>query len=312
MFVNTHGNQYLRLVTGLMGVLAELDLPLYTSRFSRKDYTLHQHIILLVLRARERKSYRDFVVWLEVCDRLKLALDLTELPHYTTLQKVAERLPPNLLEEVMSAVGISVVEEECIIGIDSTGHSLDCSSRYYCKRIERRNKHSSFLKTTLAADMKTQVLLASRLSLKLRNDILDTKPVLRKVKKQVSIAIVVADKGYDSEDNFEFIKYELKAKPVISLKYMDKSLKKTNGRLRRKLKANFPEDEYHQRSKIETIISVIKRKYGDTIHSRKQRTKKNECMFKLIAYNCHRVITLLVKTLTRGFLQSRILLFCGV
>jgi len=306
MFLNTHGNQYLRLVAGLMDVLAELDLPLYTSRFSRKDYTLHQHIILLVLRARERKSYRDFVVWLEVCDSLKLALDITELPHYTTLQKVAERLPPNLLEEVMTAVGVSVVEEDCIIGIDSTGHSLDYSSRYYCKRIERKNKHSSFLKTTLAADMKTQVLLASRLSLKLRHDILDMKPVLRKVKKQINISIVVADKGYDSEDNFEFVKYELEAKPVISLKNMDKPLKKTHGRLRRKLKENFPKDEYHQRSKIETIISVIKRKYGDTIHSRKQRTKKNECMFKLIAYNCHRVITLLVKTLTRGFLQSRV------
>lgn len=68
-------NQYLRLVKEL-GVVLKGIVPLYGSRFNRKDYTLHQHVILLVLRFRERKTYRDFVSWLEVSNEVKNALGI--------------------------------------------------------------------------------------------------------------------------------------------------------------------------------------------------------------------------------------------
>jgi len=47
-----YGNQYLKLVRDLVGWLADKGVPEYSSKFSRRDYTLHQHIVLLVLRSR--------------------------------------------------------------------------------------------------------------------------------------------------------------------------------------------------------------------------------------------------------------------
>lgn len=298
-----NGNQYLRLVDDLVGWLEDKGVPEYSGKFSRKDYTLHQHIVMLVLRSRERKTYRDFVEWLDVCYSIRLALGIDKAPHFTTLQKVAARLKPGLLERIMNFIGRLVVKDRCTAGIDTTGFSLDYSSRYYCKRIKRQDKHTNYLKVSLAGDMKTQVILGTRLRLKRRHDIVDMKSVLRKVRKHAGISIVVADRGYDSEEKFEFVKYELGARPVILLKNMDKPIDKTKGLLRRELKQDFPLETYHQRSKIETIISSVKQKYGGAIHSRKHRTKKNELYFKLIAYNCRRVMKL-TEALIRGFLQG--------
>ncbi len=304
-------NQYLRLVKDLRGVLDGV-LPLYGSRFSRKDYTLHQHVILLVLRSKERKPYRDFVEWLDICDSIKQALCIKKVPHYTTLQKVADRLRPGLLEQIMGRIGRILVKNDYIAGIDGTGFSLDYSSRHYCKRIKRRDKHRNYLKASLAGDMGSQAILSARLRLKRRHDNVDFKPMLRRI-QDTKPAVVVGDKGYDSEDNLKFVKHELKARAVISLKNMEKPLEKTKGILRRELKQDFPLEVYHQRSKVETIISVVKRKYGDTIHGRKHRTKKNELYFKLIAYNCRRVMRL-IETL-KGFYKALKLLIldniCG-
>ena len=293
------GNQYLKLVHGLGEVLADTGLPSYGSRFSRKDFTLHQHVIMLVLRSRERKPYRDFVDWLEVSTEITVLLGIEKIPHYTTLQKVSDRLPPGMLEEVMAKVAAQVVGDEIVAGIDGTGFSLDFSSRYYCRRIKRQDKHQNYLKTSIVGDMNTQVIVAAKLRLKRRHDIIDLTPLLRKTRRRTGVSAVVADKGYDSEDKMEFIEEEVGALAVISLKNKEKPLDKTTGKRRRKLKQEFPEEIYHQRSKVETIISVVKRKYGSTLHSRKHRTKKNECLLKLIAYNIHRTHTILQHLYTR-------------
>lgn len=296
-----HGNQYLRLVRELEGVLDDV-VPLYGSRFSRKDYTLHQHVILLVLRSRERKPYRDFVQWLEVSDAIRQVLGLTKIPHYTTLQKVADRLAPGVLERVMSCVGRLIVESGYVAGVDGTGFSLERGSRYYCARIKRLSKRRNFLKATIAADTESQALVAARLRLKRRHDSVDFQSTLRKI-RDTEPSVIVADKGYDSEDNLVFVERELRAKAVIPLHDRGRSPEKTTGIYRRKLHRDFPREVYHQRSKIETVISVVKRCYGDAIHSRRHRTKKNELYFRLIAYNLRR-LTVLLETLIGGFLQS--------
>jgi hypothetical protein len=278
-------------------------VPLYGSRFSRKDFTLHQHVILLVLRSVERKPYRDFVAWLEVSETVVEVLGLSKIPHYTTLQKAADRLPPGLLERLVGLVGRLLVEDDYTAAVDGTGFSLDFSSRYYCERIGRKDRHASYLKASLAGDMKSQAILACRLRLKRRHDSIDFKPVLRKI-RDTKPSTVVADRGYDSENNLRFVEQELDATGVISLRNRDKPLEKTKGELRRQLKQDFPQEVYRQRSKIETIISVIKRKYGSTIHSRKHRTKKNELHFKLIAYNCRRLINTIKTLLIKGFYKA--------
>jgi hypothetical protein len=51
---------------------------------------------------------------------------------------------------------------------------------------------------------------------------------------------------------------------------------------------------YHQRNKDETIVSVIKRLFGEHISSRHVRTQNRELSLRCIAYNMHRLTNLVI------------------
>ncbi len=65
------------------------------------------------------------------------------------------------------------------------------------------------------------------------------------------------------------------------------------------MKRRFYTRPYHQRNKNETILSVVKRMFGEHILSRSVRMQNRELFFRVIAYNMHRLTVFLV-----WFLQS--------
>jgi hypothetical protein len=72
--------------------VAQSALPLYSSIFSRKDYTQHQLFALLVLRQFFRTDYRGVVRLLHDFSDLREALYLENVPHYSTLCYAEQRL----------------------------------------------------------------------------------------------------------------------------------------------------------------------------------------------------------------------------
>ena len=61
------------------------------------------------------------------------------------------------------------------------------------------------------------------------------------------------------------------------------------------MKCGYPKVLYHQRNKNETIISVIKRLFGEHIKSRLVRTQnREELSFICVAYNMHRLTKLVI------------------
>src|SRR5262249_51209059 len=67
-------------------------LPAYSSKFSRKDFTQHQHFALLALREFLRTDYRGLEAMLGDWAESRDALGLTKVPDHSTMQKAAERL----------------------------------------------------------------------------------------------------------------------------------------------------------------------------------------------------------------------------
>jgi hypothetical protein len=51
---------------------------------------------------------------------------------------------------------------------------------------------------------------------------------------------------------------------------------------------------YNQRNKNETIMSVIKRLFGECLISMLTRTQNRELSFRCIAYNMHRLTNLVI------------------
>ena len=69
---------------------------------------------------------------------------------------------------------------------------------------------------------------------------------------------------------------------------------KTKGRYRKEMKRRYNKVLYNQRNKDETIVSVIKRLFGEHITSRLIRMQNRELTFRCIAYNVHRMVKLVV------------------
>jgi hypothetical protein len=114
-------------------------------------------------------------------------------------------------------------------------------------------------------------------------------------------SVVTGDKGYDSEDNHVLVREDLHAFSVNPARYEHVSTWETHGKYRKQMKRGYSKLLYNQTNKDETIISVIKRLFGEHITSRLVRTQNMELSFRCIAYNTHRLTNI---TIITWFLQS--------
>jgi hypothetical protein len=72
--------------------VAQESIPAYSSKFSRKDFTQHQHFALMALREFLKADYRGLEQILSEWAELREVLGLTKVPDHSTIQKAAERL----------------------------------------------------------------------------------------------------------------------------------------------------------------------------------------------------------------------------
>jgi len=242
-----------------------------------------------------RLDYRGICNLLLEMDDICSTLGLKQIPHFTTLQKFLKRFNTMLFDKLISHVINSF--EDVTVAVDATGFTSSYSSKYYVKRINMDSKSKHFLKSTIAIDVKNQLILAMKLRKSPSNDNKDFKPILKKTNKIVDVKMVLADKGYDSENNLCFVKNNLNAEPIIPVRGGNSSpLKSRNGgKLRKKMYLSLEKDpavqkKYHQRSKVETVFSVIKRKFGDELYARNINMRKKEVKLKHLVYNLYRKI----------------------
>ena len=114
-------------------VLKKARIPLFLRRKSNHIFTVWQHLVLLVVRQYENKSYRMFVVeWLIEAYYLRTFLQLSHIPHYTTLQKFTDRINGAILEKIISSFIILINIRQIFFGIDSSGFKAIRASQVRC------------------------------------------------------------------------------------------------------------------------------------------------------------------------------------
>lgn len=277
---------------------------LYGHKFSKKTYTLHQHIVLLALREYHKgMGFRRFCQLLPDYSLLLEYLGLSQIPHFTTLHKVSQRLKSKLVENIF--LGFAS-KSKFRAGIDSTGMSLQHSTYYYEKRLEhfrsakkkkvgrprkkRKKKHEY---VSIFADLDKQIILATKL---LRGSKSDNKmmiPTIKKAKELFGQIISTdTDKGYDAEYNHKFVNEEMKCEDHIKLKNKDVPIHRTRGVYRKKCKRKLQNKKgrprKNHRNKIESIMFVLKKILGEHITARKASNQRQQMRFRIIAYNAYR------------------------
>ena len=260
-------------------------VPLYLHAKSKHVFSVHQHIILLVLRQYESKSYESFVEWLEVATEIIQALGLNTIPHFTTLQKAAARLSYVLLHVAIGRfIGI-VSPGKIFAGADATGFEDRHCTPYYSYRCSLRR---SYTKMSAGSDMKTQLVCSVVIQHHpISHDIKHFPDILQQMMVVTTPWIFVLDMGYDAEWVHQMIR-ENKMVSMIPVRRNSRS-DRIRGRYRKQMKREFDDTLYHQRNKCETIFSVIKRKFGSEIKSHHDTMKEKELLYRVLAYNCHRM-----------------------
>jgi len=155
-------------------------------------------------------------------------------------------------------------------------------------------------------DILQQIICATKIRrAPARHDNVDFQPIVERASKIMPMSVVVADKGYDSEDNHVLVRENYHALSIIPTRYKDVPIWRTSGKYRKQMKHGFSIYTYnHREIKMKTIVSVIKRLFGDDLTSRLTRTQNRELSFRCIAYNMHRFTNL---TIIVWFLQSQII-----
>jgi len=265
-------------------------IPKYNSKFSNKIYDNPQKMIILVFKQKMKTTYRGVIKFLRFSGLARALLNLKRVPNYSTLIKFHKRINSNIIDDLLCK------KEVITSAIDSSGFETNYMSYHYANVWNRQDKrkYRRYLKVSIAIDTDSQYILAQKMRLGPRNDNIDFESVMNSVKCK----FVVADKGYDSKSNRYFVLRKMKAYPYIPYR-------KFSGRTYEKagVPLSFDEKIYHQRSKVETVFSVIKRKYGSWILSKSFETQKKELLFRLVAYNIDR--KLILSLVIIGFHQSQ-------
>ena len=112
-------------------------IRLYSSKFSKKTYTQHQHIVLNCLKIRFNEDYRDMEDIINEMPGIQKELNLSSVPHFTTLQKAFQRLKSKIFN-LLILLSAKLTEFSGNAGVDATGHSFSfrkwCTIWFFAKR----------------------------------------------------------------------------------------------------------------------------------------------------------------------------------
>lgn len=249
---------------------------------SKKTYKQRQLIAIYALMKYLRLTYRGIISFLEIVPKVLELLGLKKIQNFTTIQKFVKRF-----DKINKLINLR--KPNSIIAIDASGFSSDYASKYYTDRIKGKSLIKTYIKNSICIDTKSQAIVSSITSIGPKHDNLDFIPLIENA--GLKPAFVVADKGYDCENNHRFVN-RLNAISMIPVKCNVR-----RGKYRHKMQKRFDERIYHQRSKVETVFSVMKRKFGGTIYSRNQKMQVLEVSWINFVYNLHRTVQINICTL---------------
>ena len=215
---------------------------------------------------------------------------MKRIPHFTTLIRFSKRVSKNLLNSLLDYCVEFSKTKSLKIAVDATGFEPYRASEHYAKIKLLDLKKKKVIQLTACATTDTQLITSIRVEKRktvVNKNFID---VVKDTSKFGKIDTVTGDKGYDSNKNHEYLINELKIKSGIKVR--EKALGKRST-LRKRILKNFDEKIYHQRSKIETIFSVIKRKYDSKIRAKQTKTQIQESTQKILTYNIDRLVKLI-------------------
>jgi len=294
--------------------LAKLTLPDYSSKFSRKDFTLPQLFACLVLREHQKKSYLGVEALLEDSPSWRAAIGLSRTPDSNTLWRAFQDLvKPGGLQRMLDQMAAEAKRRGLIRGrlrpvaLDSTMFESHHVSRHFEKRQRqtarqncketvknranrrRRAVHKRLPKLSLAVASASHVILAARATTGSGGDQPFFEPLLREAQQRAKFHAAVADAGFDSEANHRVARQDLGVRSIIPPNAGRPTSKPASTPYRRLMEQRFQRKAdqkcYGQRWQVETVNSMLKRNLGSALRARTARRRSKELLLRVVTHN---------------------------
>ena len=247
----------------------------YSSKFSKRRYTLHQHIVLLCLKVRKNTTYRTLLDELIEMPRIRSALGLQELPSPSTLCKAFNRLDMAVWRVLLN-LSVTLLPTNGVVGIDASGFDRSHASKHYTKRTKLTIQQ---LKVTLLVDTRANAILDLHVTTTRKHDSQIAPSLIKRNTGEVTI--LLGDKGYDDQ-KIRVLAHEEDVRPIIKHREFSPLHKAWNARLDSEL--------YGQRSQNETVNSRLKRKYGAFVRSRYWWKQFREIVLACLTHNIDQIL----------------------
>jgi hypothetical protein len=274
-------------VVSLSMRIARKYLAPYSHRNSPKKFTQEQLITCLILKAYLNKTYRDIVDLLEVTDELRKRMGLTQVPHYSTLKKFADRsdtlhIVDCMLLEIVREFDMESEEA----AIDSTGLETTSASAHYKTRSGMQRK--KYIKVSVCVMTATLLPSSLHLSWGPGNDKSEAGSVLAKASNVNRPQRLLADAGYDAEWVHEFCREQWQTESIIK-PAVHRADGKMNGKYRSQMtEETLQEKNYGRRWLVESFMSGLKRTTNSALRSRTEHGLFIEAAMNVLAYALRR------------------------
>lgn len=223
---------------------------------------------------------------LKLAERLEY---IGHVPHFNTILKYLNdpSLTPTLMKLVeFSALPLKQLEDK--FAVDSTGFSTSVFARWY--GTSRKNEEQrTYVKAHVMCGVKTNVITSIEVTPGTVSDFNMFPALVESTAKRFQMKEVSADKGYSSRKCMEVVNKH-GAIPYIAFRKHSRGLAQGSQTWRtmfvyfRDHKDEFMA-HYHLRSNIESTFSMMKRKQGTYLRSKKGVAQINEILCKALVHN---------------------------
>ncbi len=211
-------------------------------------------------------------------------------PHYNSVFNYFQKSElTSFLTELVIFTSRALQDVETDFAIDSTGFTTCGFNRWYNHRYGKDIDYKKWIKCHFMCGIKTNIITSVKLTEETESDCKQFKELFTTTARNFDMKEISADKAYSSKENHDLVD-ALGADPYIMFK------KNANGRARGSLvwkrmyhfyklhEEKFLE-HYHKRSNVEATVSMLKRKFGSNVRSKKWDAQVNEVLCKIIAHN---------------------------
>jgi Transposase DDE domain len=143
-----------------------------------------------------------------------------------------------MLGKIISLFILVTGTRHIFVGIDATRFKITYASEYYANKTKLRRK--KYAKLSIGADVLKQIICKVKIRrAPTKHDNIDFKPIVTRIAKINPLSVVVADKGYDSEENHILVRENLNGFSVIPSRYENITIWKTRGKYRKEMKRGY-------------------------------------------------------------------------